>query len=123
MTKLNQTQIDALPVAEQIAYYKAYNAQLEAEKKSGGVISFKVSEKGCVSVYGINSRRPVSLYKTQWQRLMAKRTDLEAFIVANEAELDMRSEATKKAKEAAKAQAKEAERLARVAAHVANTQA
>ena len=74
-------------------------------------------------MYGINSRRPVSLYKTQWQRLMAKRTDLEAFIVANEAELDMRSEATKKAKEAAKAQAKEAERLARVAAHVANTQA
>ena len=45
MTKLNQTQIDALPVAEQIAYYKAYNAQLEAEKKSGGVISFKVRRR------------------------------------------------------------------------------
>ena len=53
-----QAQLDAL---------KAENAKLkEARHKS---LSFKVSEKGALSVYGLG-RFPVTLYRGQWERLI-----------------------------------------------------
>lgn len=43
-----------------------------AAKASGtGPISAKVAPKGGLSVYGLQ-RRPVTLYKQQWQRLLAE---------------------------------------------------
>lgn len=48
-------------------------------------ISMKVSEKGALSLYGLG-RFPVTLYRTQWERLLAPdqvKATL-AFITANE---------------------------------------
>ena len=51
-------------------------AENEALKKPGrGQISVRVSEKGGVSVYGLG-RFPVTLYKEQWEKLLAMTDDL-----------------------------------------------
>lgn len=42
-------------------------------------ITFRVSEKGAVSVYGLQ-RFPVTLYADQWIELLNKEFDLRAFI-------------------------------------------
>jgi hypothetical protein len=49
-------------------------------------ISFKVSDKGALSAYGLG-RFPVTLYRTQWERLLAPDTvkSLLAFIDTNKA--------------------------------------
>ena len=61
------------------------NRELKAKAPSAG-ISFKVSQKGALSAYGLG-RFPVTLYKEQWRRLLEKKEDLLAFIVENEADL------------------------------------
>ena len=38
-------------------------------KQVGKALSFKVSEKGAVSVYGLQ-RFPITLYSNQWERLL-----------------------------------------------------
>jgi len=50
--------------------------------KRNAPISFKVSEKGAVSVYGLG-RFPVTLYKEQWDRLLASSDQLKVFITDN----------------------------------------
>ncbi len=48
-------------------------------------ITLKVSEKSkALSVYGLG-RFPVTLYKTQWQRLIAETKRIHDFIVENDA--------------------------------------
>lgn len=54
--------------------------------KPAQAIKFKVSEKGACSVYGLG-RFPVTLYSGQWQRLLAAREQLEAFLADNAATL------------------------------------
>ena len=49
-------------------------AELEGRLAKSGTPSFKVSEKGAVSIYGLG-RFPVTLYFEQWNKL---RTFLEA---------------------------------------------
>ena len=69
---------------------KAENENLK--KKSGGrtgELTFKVSQKGALSVYGMG-RFPVTLYKEQWQRLLARKEDIEAFIEENDADLKVK---------------------------------
>ena len=46
-------------------------------------ITFKVSEKGAMSVYGLNSRFPVTLYKKQWESLLDKKDEILEFIAEN----------------------------------------
>lgn len=58
------------------------NAKLKANQKKEGTISFKVSAKGAVSVYGLG-RFPVTLYDGQWSRFFTKIDELKAFIEAN----------------------------------------
>ena len=60
-------------------------AELEP-KAAPGKISFKVSEKGALSVYGLQ-RMPVTLYAQQWERLIERVPDLQAFLGANSAAL------------------------------------
>jgi hypothetical protein len=57
-------------------------AELEGRLAKGGSISFKVSEKGAVSVYGLG-RFPVTLYVEQWTKLLSNTDALKAFIEAN----------------------------------------
>ena len=67
-------------------------AELEQQvnKKSSTIkLSFKVSEKGAVSVYGLG-RFPVSLYYEQWQRLLSTAGDLQAFMDANKDKLKLK---------------------------------
>jgi hypothetical protein len=50
-------------------------AELEGRLAKDSKISFKVSEKGAVSVYGLG-RFPVTLYFEQWDTLLSQTTEL-----------------------------------------------
>ena len=65
---------------------------LVAEQPKRGQLYCKVSEKGAISVYGLQ-RMPVTLYVEQWDRLLTFGDDLRAFMKANDAKLK-RKEAT-----------------------------
>lgn len=65
---------------------KQENAELKKTKTKSKEITFKVSQKGAVSVYGMG-RFPVTLYKEQWNRLLAKKEELLEFIQENDADL------------------------------------
>ena len=67
-------------------------AELEkqAATKKTGAMSFKVSEKGGVSVYGLG-RFPVTLYYEQWTRLLDAGEDLRAFLEANKSSLKLKT--------------------------------
>ena len=65
---------------------KKENADLKKSKTKTKDITFKVSQKGAVSVYGMG-RFPVTLYKEQWNRLLAKKEELLDFIKENDADL------------------------------------
>jgi hypothetical protein len=57
------------------------------EVRSVGPLRCKVSDKGAVSVYGLQSRWPVTLYADQWERLFAVAEDIRAFIGQNNGQL------------------------------------
>jgi hypothetical protein len=63
-------------------------AELEARvnAKEGKALAFKVTEKGAISVYGLQ-RFPVTLYAGQWERLAAEIGKLGEFMKANNAKL------------------------------------
>ena len=70
---------------------KAKIAKLESEneelkKKATQALSFKVSQKGGVSVYGLG-RFPVTLYKEQWEKLLDVKDGILAFIEKHTSEL------------------------------------
>ncbi len=74
MTQLTKAEMEA-----KLAALQAENAAL---KNGGHKISFKVGDKGGVSVYGLG-RFPVTLYREQWENLLAHSDDIRAFIAAN----------------------------------------
>jgi hypothetical protein len=59
-------------------------AELETAKR--GTLYCKVSQKGAVSLYGLQ-RMPVTLYVEQWERLLAFSDELRAFLVEHDSEL------------------------------------
>lgn len=69
-----------------IAELEAANAALAAAKRRRPAISMKVSEKGGLSLYGLG-RFPVTLYRGQWETILAMKAEIEAFILDNEADL------------------------------------
>jgi len=74
--------------------YEELKAELEKvkaqkDKVRTGELSFKVSEKGAVSVYGLG-RFPVTLYQEQWIRLLGVAEDLKKFIVENSSKLKVK---------------------------------
>ena len=64
---------------------RAENEALRASRRAGA-LTFKVSEKGAVSVYGLG-RFPVTLYQEQWEKLLGMTEELRAFIAANRDQL------------------------------------
>lgn len=66
------------------AEMERYVAELEGKvanlQKTAGRI--KVSGKGAVSVYGLG-RFPVTLYKSQWDKLLAMKDDIVTFMEDN----------------------------------------
>lgn len=65
----------------EIARLKAENEALKTPAR--GQISLRVSEKGAVSVYGLG-RFPVTLYKEQWEKLLATGDQIKMFIEQND---------------------------------------
>ena len=57
---------------------------------------FKVSEKKAISIYGINSRFPVTLYKNQLLRLLDHSEQLKIFIENHSDELATKDNDTEK---------------------------
>jgi hypothetical protein len=71
---------------------KARLSDLEKQvdtKKRAGVMEFRVSEKGGVSVYGLG-RFPVTLYYEQWIKLLNAVPDLTTFIEENKSKLKLK---------------------------------
>jgi hypothetical protein len=71
---------------------KAKLAQLEKQvetKKRSGDLSFKIGEKGGLSVYGLG-RFPVTLYYEQWNRLLGAAEDIKSFLEENKAKLKLK---------------------------------
>jgi hypothetical protein len=58
----------------------------EADREKRGTLYCKVSQKGAVSVYGLQ-RMPVTLYAEQWERLMKFGDKIRAFIKEHDDEL------------------------------------
>jgi hypothetical protein len=72
--------------------YEELKAQLEALKAKearSGNMSFKVSDKGGVSVYGLG-RFPVTLYYEQWLKLLDRAQDLRDFLDENKSKLKLK---------------------------------
>jgi hypothetical protein len=71
---------------QQLEALQAQNAALVARLALASKpksITMKVSEKGALSIYGLG-RFPVTLYRGQWERLIAEADTISAFIKAND---------------------------------------
>jgi len=78
-----------MPSEEELqAQIERLKAENEALKKPAtrGQTSMKVSEKGALSVYGLG-RFPVTLYREQWEKLLALADPIRQFIQEHDAEL------------------------------------
>lgn len=65
-----------------LASQKAMIDKLAAEANKPKRITMKVTEKGGMSLYGLG-RFPVTLYKSQWDALLANADAIRAFLAAN----------------------------------------
>ena len=79
------------PTKEELLARIAELERENAQKKRSGTLSFKVSEKGAVSVYGMG-RFPVTLYYEQWNRLFGAAEDIRAFIEENKSRLKVKED-------------------------------
>jgi hypothetical protein len=73
-----------MPTEEEMqAEIERLRAENETLKKPArGQMSLKVSEKGALSVYGLG-RFPVTLYREQWEKLLAMADQIRQFIQDN----------------------------------------
>jgi hypothetical protein len=73
-----------MPTEEEMqAEIERLRAENETLKKPArGQMFLKVSEKGAVSVYGLG-RFPVTLYREQWEKLLAMADQIRQFIQDN----------------------------------------
>jgi hypothetical protein len=83
---MNKDQILAKLAAGELEVAEASKMLAELETPKRGSLYCKVSEKGAVSVYGLQ-RMPVTLYMEQWQRLLEFADELKQFIQDNEGKL------------------------------------
>src|ERR1700704_3492379 len=86
-TMANETNLTPEKMAARIA-------ELEGRLTKGSSLSFKVSEKGGVSVYGLG-RFPVTLYLEQWDALLSHAAELREFIEANKSRLKTKDQVRK----------------------------
>lgn len=91
---------DGVLITDPVKAYMAWDADREARlikqataagaASAGGTpraLTCKVSEKGGLSVYGLQARFPVTLYAGQWEKLAQFMPTLIEFIKANEGKL------------------------------------
>jgi hypothetical protein len=82
---MNKDEILEKLAAGQLSVEEAKSLIAETEPKRGSLYC-KVSEKGAVSVYGLQ-RMPVTLYMEQWGRLLDFGDEIRKFIKENESKL------------------------------------
>jgi hypothetical protein len=70
----------------EITVEEASRMLADIEQPKRGTLYCKVSEKGGVSVYGLQ-RMPVTLYMQQWERLLEFGDQIRQFMKENEAHL------------------------------------
>lgn len=73
---------DTSSLQAQLAKLQAENEALKAKAAARQTITFKIGEKGALSVYGLG-RFPTTLYGSQWLRLAKAIPSLVEFIEAN----------------------------------------
>ena len=83
---MNKDEILAQLAAGELSVDQASKLLAEVEQPKRGSLYCKVSEKGAVSVYGLQ-RMPVTLYVEQWQRLLEFGEELKKFLQENDAKL------------------------------------
>lgn len=71
---------------QRIAELEAENLRLKARAEKTGTLKLKVSDKGALSVYGLG-RFPVTLYRSQWERLLGASPAIADFITSNSGSL------------------------------------
>lgn len=73
---------------QELAHLRAENEKLRAKTATKvRPITMKVGEKRGLSVYGLTSRFPVTLYRQQWETLLKMEPEIRAFIEAHKDEL------------------------------------
>jgi hypothetical protein len=75
--------VDVAELQRKLAALEAENAKL----KTPTPLRMKVSEKGAISLYGLQSRFPVTLYAKQWERIADHMPTILQFIKDNETAL------------------------------------
>ncbi len=83
---MNKDEILAKLAAGELKVEEASKLLAAIEPPKRGTLYCKVSEKGAVSVYGLQ-RMPVTLYLEQWERLLNFSDELRSFIKDNESKL------------------------------------
>ena len=83
---MNKTSARILPDLSKPTYEQLLARVQELETRPARKVWFKVTEKGGISAYGLG-QFPVTLYKSQWEQLMASLDELPAFITLNVARL------------------------------------
>ena len=87
---MQKEEIVAQLAAGEITQEKALKMLEEAEQQRRGTLYCKVSQKGALSVYGLQ-RMPVTLYVEQWERLLDFSDNILEFIKENNSELKRKS--------------------------------
>lgn len=83
MTDIEQEELERLRRENELLREKVQNPR-------GKILELRVSQKGALSVYGLN-RFPVTLYKEQWERLLDISDTIREFIKQHEGELAVRT--------------------------------
>lgn len=78
-------------LTQENAQLKAMLAEMQAklEAQRNRKTTLKISEKGALSIYGLG-RFPVTLYKGQWEKLIAAIPEVRAFMVENNSQLSVK---------------------------------
>jgi len=87
---LLKTQEDTMTVEQMQAELDRLKSENEKLKRKNA-LRFKVTEKGGLSVYGLG-RFPTTLYRSQWERLLADKESIISFIQANSEKLTEKGE-------------------------------
>jgi hypothetical protein len=83
---MNKEEVLAKLAAGEMSVDEASKMLADIAEPKRGTLYCKVSEKGAISVYGLQ-RMPVTLYVEQWQRLLDFADEIRKFMQENDAKL------------------------------------